>query len=519
VQRYLRYYLHHIDHLLPLSAQKPFERFDGGKSMNTMPDRANSGGVESRRRSANAEDDFAMELASFASKLSIDQLPRDVIAAAKINIFDTLACAVAGSTARGVAEVRELTVEWAGAPQATILAFGDKVPAHHAAWVNGAMSHARDYDDTHDSAVLHAGVSVVPAALAATEWRFGASGADLIAGVAAGLETICRFGVATRIGIVESGFMYTPLFGHFAATVAAGRVLGLSVTEMVNALGIVYSQVAGNHQVTRDGALTKRMQPGFAAQAALLSVQLAQRGVRGTQATFEGIDGFTRVYLRDSCDPAVLRHALGEKYEFTQLSYKPYPCCRFNHTAIDAALSLKKSCDVRADYIREIRVGLTRQAYEAVCTPIDARRIPKTVVHAQFSIPYTVAASLLDGRVGLSHFSDEAIRRDDILSLAQRVEPFVDEEIERAWSRNISPAAVRIELVDGRSFECRVDFPLGHPQRPMSATDFDAKAADCFMASAVPFHGEASSRLRVLVDSLETLDDARELVRVLTPFS
>ena len=234
--------------------------------------------------------------------------------------------------ARGVAEARELAVEWGGAPQATILAFGDKVPAHHAAWVNGTMAHARDYDDTHDAAVLHAGVSVVPAALAAAELRSGARGSDFIAGVAAGLETICRLGVATRIGIIESGWIYTPLFGYFAATVAAGRVLGLDVTQMVNALGIVYSQVAGNHQVTRDGALTKRMQPGFAAQAALVSVQLAQRGVRGAQATFEGVDGFLRVYLRDRCDRDALREGLGERYEFTELSYKPYPCCRFNHT-------------------------------------------------------------------------------------------------------------------------------------------------------------------------------------------
>jgi 2-methylcitrate dehydratase PrpD len=487
--------------------------------MNGTSDQTQDRHTSSPRRATNAEDDFAIELAHFASNLSVERLPHDAIAAAKANIFDTLTCAVAGSTARGVGEMRELAVEWAGAPQATILAFGDKVPAHHAAWVNGAMSHARDYDDTHDSAVLHAGVSVVPAALAATEWKFGATGADLIAGVAAGLETICRLGVATRIGIVESGFMYTPLFGHFAATVAAARVLRLSVPELVNALGIVYSQVAGNHQVTRDGALTKRMQPGFAAQAALLSVQLAQRGVRGTQATFEGIDGFMRVYLRDSCDLAVLRHALGEKYEFTQLSYKPYPCCRFNHTAIDSALSLRATHDIRPERIRRIRVGVTRQAYEAVCTPPDVRRAPKTLVHAQFSIPFTVASAIVDGEVGLNHFTDSAIKREDILALAQRIEPYVDEQIERAWSRNVSPAALHIETIEGATFECRTDFPLGHPQRPMSDADFDTKAVDCFKASAIPFRDDAPARLRATVDSLLTLGDARELVRVLTPLA
>ncbi|MDB5742011.1 MAG: MmgE/PrpD family protein [Polaromonas sp.] len=442
-----------------------------------------------------------------------------VVTAAKMNVFDTLACAAAGSSAPAVAETRELAVEWGGAPQASILTFGDKVPAHHAAWVNGTMAHARDYDDTHDAAVLHAGVSVVPAALAAAELRGGASGADFIAGVAAGLETICRLGVATQIGIIESGFMYTPLFGHFAATIAAGRVLGLDVNQMVNALGIAYSQVSGNHQVTRDGALTKRMQPGFAAKAALVSVQLAQRNVRGAQATFEGIDGFLRVYLHDRCDRQVLREGLGQRYEFTQLSYKPYPCCRFNHTAIEAALALRASQGIAAERIRRVRVGVNRQAYEAVCTPVEVRKLPPTIVHAQFSIPYNVAAALIDGSVGLGHFSGSSIHRADILALAQRVETFVDDDIEREWSRNISPARLEIDLEDGTTHTLRIDLPLGHHSRPMSTANFDAKAADCFRVSARSMSDGAPRQLRDLVNRLELLDDVRGLARVLEPAS
>jgi 2-methylcitrate dehydratase PrpD len=379
------------------------------------------------------------------------------------------------------------------------------------------MSHARDYDDTHDAAVLHAGVSVVPAALAAAELRGGASGADFIAGVAAGLETICRLGVATRVGIIESGFMYTPLFGYFAATVAASRILGLNESQTVNALGIAYSQVSGNHQVTRDAALTKRMQPGFAAMSALLSVQLAQRGVRGAQATFEGADGFLRVYLQDRCDREALRDGLGQRYEFTQLSYKPYPCCRFNHTAINAALALRKSAPMSAATVRRIRVGVNKQAYEAVCTPIEVRKAPRTVVQAQFSIPYTVAAALVDGGVTLEHFGEAALRRADLLALARKVDAYVDDEIERDYGRNISPAMVTVEMEDGSTHQLRVDVPLGHPSRPMSAADFDAKAQDCFRAAVRPLRDGAHLELRSLVDRLESLDDARALMRVLLP--
>jgi 2-methylcitrate dehydratase PrpD len=261
------------------------------------------------------------------------------------------------------------------------------------------------------------------------------------------------------------------------------------------------------------------MQPGFAAKSALVSVQLAQRNVRGAQATFEGVDGFLRVYLRDRCDRDALRDRLGEHYEFTQLSYKPYPCCRFNHTAIDAALALRAAPGIRAEHVRRIRVGLNRQAYEAVCTPVDVRKAPRTVVHAQFSIPFTVATALVDGRVKLGHFGEASLRREDILALAQRVEAFVDTDIEREWSRNISPAELHVEMDDGTTHSLRVDWPLGHPSRPMSAADFDAKAIDCFRAAVRPLREDSSRQLRNLVDRLESLDDARALAGVLQPAS
>lgn len=462
-------------------------------------------------------EDFAAVLAGFASALTPVKLPASALAAAKANVFDTLACAAAGSSAAAVSETRALVAEWGGAPQATILGFGDRLPAHHAAWVNGTMAHARDYDDTHDAAVLHAGVSVVPAALAAAELVGGVSGADFLCGIAAGLETICRLGVATRISIVDSGFMYTPLFGYFAATIAAARVLKLNQAQTVNALGIAYSQVSGNHQVTRDAALTKRMQPGFAAMSALLAVQLTQRGVRGVQETFDGDDGFLRVYLRGQCDSAVLREGLGQRFEFTQLSYKPYPCCRFNHNAIAAALALRESVDHRIASIKRVRVGLNRQAYEAVCTPIAVRQSPRSIVQAQFSIPYTVAAALVDGHVSLGHFSDAGLQRQDILTLAQKVDTYIDEDIERDWGRQVSPAAVQLEMDHGGTHRMRIDLPLGHPSRPMSTADFDAKAEDCFRMAVRPLRDGAAKELRNLVDGLETLDDVRRLVQVLNP--
>ncbi len=148
---------------------------------------------------------------------------------------------------------------------------------------------------------------------------------------------------------------------------------------------------------------------------------------------------------------------------------------------------------------------------------MDIRKAPKTIVQAQFSIPYTVAAAMVDGCVTLSHFTDASLQRKDILALAQKVEGYLDEEIERTAGRSVTPAAVYVEMEDGNTHSLRIDVPLGHPSRPMSPADFVAKAQDCFRVAARPLPDDGPAELRRLVDGLETLDDVRKLVKVLQP--
>jgi 2-methylcitrate dehydratase PrpD len=448
--------------------------------------------------------DFAEEFAGFSSALRVADLPARVIAATKANLIDILACAAAGWSAPGVASLVSLVEEWGGKPEASVWCSGLRVPAHHAALVNGTMAHARDYDDTHDGAVLHAGVSVVPAAMAAAELDPSATGADLVAGIAAGLELICRLGTATSIGIIESGFMYTSLFGHFAATAAAARVLRFDRDATVNALGIAYSQAAGTHQVTRDAALTKRVQPGFAAKSALVSVALARRGISGARSTFEGIDGLFRTYLRERYDPRRLRAGLGTHFEMLALSYKPYPCCRFNHAAIDAALAVRAQLGGNAADIESVSCGVNRQAHEAVCLPADIRCAPQTIVQAQFSLPYTVACALTNGRVGLQDFTGGSLRNADVLALAQKVHAYVDEGIEGKFSRGVTPALLVARTGRGE-YTARVEVPRGHPDNPLGPGDLEAKLADCLAASGLGRPAEAVGRIRSLVEEVEVL--------------
>jgi len=383
------------------------------------------------------------------------------------------------------------------------------------------MAHARDYDDTHDTAVLHAGITAVSAAIAAGQLRAHQlqgiiSGADLIAAIGAGMEVTCRLGIATKLDLIESGFIYTSLLGYFGATAAAGRAYGLSETEMRNAFGIIYSSVAGNHQVTRDASLMKRLQPGLAAQAAAVAVQLAKKGIRGAQHVFEGADGFIRVYLHGEVDAGEVRKNLGERWELLNLSYKPYPCCRDVHTAVDAILQIRVQAARPASDIEAIRVGVTAPGYQMVCVPEQVRLAPRKIVEAQFSIPYTVAAAWIDDGLGIGHFSDDGLKRADILDLTKRVEPYVDAEMDREWSRFVTPAAVEVRLRDGQTVHARVDHPKGHPRNPMTPAEFAAKTADCARIAAIALPPDTADCLIATVGRLETLPDLSELLRVMT---
>jgi 2-methylcitrate dehydratase PrpD len=462
-----------------------------------------------------AQSDLVVDLARFAVSVNITNLEKDVIALAKMDILDTLSCGLAGSSAPAISEVSGLVREWGGSAQADMFVWGGKYPAHHVAWVNSSMCHARDYDDTHDAAILHAGVSIVPAALAAGQLSGNFSGEDFIASVVAGLEVMCRLGVGVKVDIVESGFMYSSLLGYFGATAAAGRALGLNETEMINAFGIVYSSAAGNHQVTRDASLMKRLQPGLAAQAAVVAVQLAKSGLRGVQNVFNGADGFNRVYLHGRVDDGIVRRGLGQKFELLNLSFKPYPCCRDTHSSIDAMLAIRGQIKNDPDEIESIHVGVTAPGYQMVCVPEAVRLAPKTIVEAQFSIPYAVAAACIDGPLKLHHFTEDGIKRSDILELALRVKPYVDQDIDSEWRRYVTPSKITVKLRSGKILEARVNYPKGHPKNRMTEAELSSKSADCATYSAIKMPNKRAEQLASTVNNLESVRDVSELVNLM----
>jgi 2-methylcitrate dehydratase PrpD len=261
-----------------------------------------------------------------------EDLPPEVVSITRDQVLDFFGVALGGSGEAGVGEMRDLVLEWGGAPQGTILRFGDKLPAPNAAQVNATMAHSLDFDDVHEDAIMHPGVVAIPTALAVSEYVGGVSGREFIATVAVGTDFICRLGLATRPGesIHQYGWHLTTLFGYMMAAGVAARLLCLDESGITNAIGIGYHQSSGNGQCVKDGALTKRMGPGMAVRGGIASALMAKRGITGARNCLEGAAGMYHVYHGHSYSREKLIGELGTRFE-RERSIKPYPCCRGVH--------------------------------------------------------------------------------------------------------------------------------------------------------------------------------------------
>jgi len=448
-----------------------------------------------------------LELARFVVETDYNKLSPEVVKATKRNILDTLATALAGSAALGCREVVDLVTELGGRQESTLLVYGKRLPSPSAALANSTMAHALDYDDTHDQSVLHAGVTVVPAALAIAERVGGVSGKELIAAVALGIDLTCRMGIATKPWI---GWILTSVYGYFGAATAAAKLLGLDVEGVLNAWGIAYAQASGNLECVASGALSKRLQAGFAAQGGVISALMAERGITGARESLGGKDGIFNLYQRGEYEPTALTAELGKRFEVVNLSYKSYPCCRWTHSGIDAASKLGQG--ISPDEIEEVEARVSEKAWQSIGEPMEVKRRPRNIVDAQFSIPYTMATALVKGTVGIDDFTEEAIKDPRILEIASKIKVAVSHVAQR--EREISGTEVTVKTRDGRFHSASVTEAKGHPKNPMSDEDFVRKFRDCALYAAQPLPPDSVNALLQLLADLEAATDVSQLARL-----
>jgi len=281
-------------------------------------------------------------------------------------------------------------------------------------------------------------------------------------------------------------------------------------------LGIAYSQASGNQQSIIEGATVVRVQQGLTTKAGVTSALLAMSGVTGPREVLEGRFGYYPVYHRGEYERGALLDGLGERYEIVNTSIKPYPCCKWTHQAIEAALGIISEDGVEPEAVEAVEVRLNRQAYNLVCEPMQFKRRPRSVVDAQFSVPFTVAAAIVRGGVSLDTFTEENIRDPEILEMAQRVETTVDPGIEARYGREIAPEIVEVRTTGGETHVRLVEHVRGSPGAPMSFDEVKEKFRRCTAYSAKPVPMENVEEFLGAVTELEKLGDVSSLIEPLT---
>src|SRR5688572_501797 len=390
-----------------------------------------------------------------------EDLPPAVVKTVKALMLDALGVIGGARLAPGIPELNARLSRWEQSGSATGLVGKHKYSPPSAALANGAAAHALDFDDQHDPARVHTSCVVLPALLATAEDTGGVSGRDFLLAMATGAELHARLGLACYNSLGK-GWHPTMIFGTLAASLAAGRLLRLDAEGLANALGMAYHQTGGSAQSMRDGVLSKRLGAGFAARNAVVGAFLAADGLTGTRRTLEGSAGLFALYERGEVKLDILMDGLGTTWRTPEYSFKPYPCCRCNHTAIALGIALHEG-GIRGEDVEAIEIGMGEVNWLTVGEPYDVKR--DSVVHAQFNAAYSFARALADGKVDLKTYQKPAISHPRIVALTRITKVISDPAID---GTAIEPARVKLTLKSGRVLERSSDTIKGSPEEPMS---------------------------------------------------
>lgn len=348
--------------------------------------------------------------------------------------------------------------------------------AEGAAFVNGTAAHGEDFDDTYEGGPVHAGAVIVPAVLAAAQ-RHGASGADLLRGIAVGVELMCRLCAVAPTRVHKAGFHPTAIFGVMGAVAGIGATLRLPEKPLVDALGIAGSLAGGIIEYLSEGAWTKRLHPGWAAQSGYRAVRLAEAGFVGPRTVFEGPHGFFHGFANTvEGDFEAMLEGFGSQWIWTTIAFKPYACGTMAHPYIDCARAWRRS-GIPVERIHSIECETAEGIVHRLWEPLAAKQAPASAYAAKFSIPYAIAVALLDDDAGLAQYTDARVADPALRELAAKVRYVVD--VDNPYPRQFT-GHLRVTLDDGTVHERRQGFFKGGVDHPLSDADLRHKfRANC----------------------------------------
>jgi 2-methylcitrate dehydratase PrpD len=413
-------------------------------------------------------------LVHFSHSLGHKDLGGDVLQQAKCLLLDYLGVAIAGSQTESSLAVYRMLARAMPPGPCTVMGTALQTSPEYAALANGTAAHSVELDDTHQAGSIHLGVVMFSAAIALSEILPDIGSDRFFPAVVAGYEVAGRLGIAVQPKHHYAlGFHPTATCGVFGAAVTAAKLLQLSQEQMLSAVGIAGSMSAGSLEFLADGAWTKRLHPGLAAQNGILAARLAAEGFRGPGTILEGRDGFLSAYSRKS-RPELVTKDLGQSFEILRTSVKPHACCRYLQAPIDGLIELAVAHDIHPEQVARIEVAVLQAGWPLVCEPQERKYSPSNVVDAQFSMPFGAAIALACRAAGLDQFTEENFQSPRIRSLMSKVVMMKDSRIEKNFPVEW-PAHVRVHLTSGKQFEKYVRFPKGDPENPLSWEELSAK--------------------------------------------
>ncbi len=456
-------------------------------------------------------EDWTKQLARFCSSLDYGTLPQEVVEKAKWIVLDSLGNIFGAATLEFGRTMAEYAQSLGDRKEATVLGFGFRSSARHAAFVNGSLAETIEMQDGYTKGGYHPCCGTVSAALAVAEWQ-KKSGKDLLAAVVAGYEVGDRIAEALHPTHLSRGFQPTGTVGTIGAAAAAARLLGLEEEQTYQALtiaGFILPVCTGDN--LWGGYSVKPVHGGAAAKSGIEAVLLARRNLKA--APLEGDakiqKGFCRIVTDDPPKFEKMVEGLGERYTIREIYFKPFATCRINQGPIEMALDLKKKHGLKAEEIENVLI----KTYDYASKRTGAMRTdpssPFTL--CQFSMSYAVAGALMDGQVGLAQLKEEKIRDPKIHQFASKIAVVADPEMQKLYPAN-RPSIMEITLKDGRKVTGRINYAKGDFRNPMTEEELICKFVDLTAGTL----GEKKAKKAVnLVRSLERLDSIEGLIRAL----
>ncbi len=438
-------------------------------------------------------------LASYVVNAAPENTPADVRHEAKRSILNYVGCAVGGSRHPAMDKAIRALGPYSGKPTARVLARTEKLDPLHASLMNGISSHVFDYDDTTPQNYIHP-TSPLASALFAYSSVNPVRGSDFMHAFVLGFEVESRIGNAVYPAHYDAGWHITGTAGVFAAAAAIGKLLGLTVEEMVWALGLAATQAAGLREMF--GSMAKAFHPGRAAQNGYSSALLAQEGFTAGEYSIEGPRGFAAVQSA-KYDLSKVTEALGTDFNLRRNTYKPFPCGIVNHPTIDGCIQLHDEHRIDPAAIKSVSLRVAPLVMD-----LCGKKAITKGLEGKFSVVHGAAIGLVRGKAGIQEYTDEAVNDTAIQRVRESTTAVGDPSI------TDDQAAIEVTLADGRKLTRFVEKSLGNIHRPMSDKQLEEKFRD----QALPVLPAAQIGQAIdLCWKIDALDNVNALVEATVP--